>query len=509
MDSVAHGGSRMEHVDVLVIGAGISGIDAAYHLQTFCPDLRYAVLEARERLGGTWDKFRYPGVRSDSDMHTLGFGFAPWTAPQAIADGPAILAYLEETVDEHDIGRHIRYQHRVRHAAWSSAEARWTVTVERGDAGDVVTLTCGFLFVCAGYYSYQQGHTPDLPGRDRFRGTVVHPQDWPADLAVEGRRIVVVGSGATAMTIVPALAEAGAEHVTMLQRSPTYVVARPSHDAVAGALARVLPARLAYRLVRARNTWLQQLTYRWARARPRRAREWLVGMVRDALRPEIDVDTHFAPDYDPWEQRLCLVPDGDLFDALNAGTASVVTDTIATFTEDGIRTASGEVLPADVVVTATGLQLVTLGEVAVTVDGEPVDFSATWTYKGVMYADVPNLASTFGYVNASWTLRADLVCRFVTRVLRHMTATGTASVVPRLRPTDRDMPARPWIEDFTPGYMRRMLPALPRQGDREPWVNPQDHRRTKRLLVDAPVDDGVLRFTTPVSISSPSPSPGR
>ena len=484
----------VEHVDVIVVGAGISGIGAGYHLQTLCPDRSYVILEGRDDIGGTWDLFRYPGVRSDSDMHTLGYSFKPWTAEKSIADGPSIMAYLRETVREHGIDRHIRFGHHVDRASWSSDDARWTVEARRPATGEAVTLTCNFLFMCSGYYRYSAGHDAQLPGTERFEGTLVHPQFWPEDLDVTGKEVVVVGSGATAVTLVPALAETAA-HVTMLQRSPTYVVARPDRDAIANRLRRVLPDRLAYRITRWKNTSLQQLMYRKAREEPEKVRARLLGMVREQLGPDYDVDTHFTPTYMPWDQRLCLVPNGDLFQAIRSGRASVVTDRIDTFTETGIRLRSGRDLRADVIVTATGLELVTLGEVAFEVDGEPVDFSRTWTYKGMAYSDVPNLVSSFGYINASWTLRADLTCEYVCRLLNHMRRTGTVQCTPRLRPSDAGMPQRPWIENFSSNYMQRGMPLMPRQGDREPWINPQDYKRDKKLFRESPLDDGVMQFT--------------
>src|SRR5215216_3667567 len=430
------GDSGDERVDVLVIGAGISGIDAAYHLQTYCPGRTYAILEGRERLGGTWDLFRYPGVRSDSDMHTLGFGFKPWTADKAIADGPSILAYLQETVDEHGIAPHIRYRHVARRASWSSADGEWTVDVDHD--GTRRTFRCTFLFVCAGYYSYRGGYAAEIPGIGRFAGRVLHPQAWPDDVDLTGQRVVVIGSGATAVTLVPAIA-GDAAHVTMLQRSPTYVVSRPERDAIANGLRRVLPARLAYAITRRKNIAMQQFIYRRSRVAPDKMKGQLISLVRKQLGPHYDVDTHFTPSYGPWDQRLSLVPDGDLFAAIRGGSASVVTDRIRTVTERGIELESGATLEADVIVTATGLQMVTLGEMDITVDGDPVDFATRFMYKGLAYADVPNLASSFGYINASWTLRADLTCRFVTRLLNHMDETATTQCTPRLRPADRGM----------------------------------------------------------------------
>ena len=480
-------------VDVIVVGAGISGIGAAYHLQTRCPDRTFVVLDGRGDLGGTWDLFRYPGVRSDSDMHTLGYSFKPWVADKAIADGPSILAYLRETVQEFGLERYLRFHHRVLRASWSSEHARWTVHAHRADTGDDVTMTCRYLFMCSGYYSYDGGYTPEFPGLAQYEGTVVHPQAWPDDLDHTGKRVVVIGSGATAVTLVPAMAER-AEHVTMLQRSPTYVVARPDVDPVANVLRRVLPAATAYELTRRKNVALGQFFYRRTRTHPDRVKRTLLGMVARQVGDDYTA-RHFTPTYGPWDQRLCLVPNGDLFTAIRSGRASVVTDTIDTFTPTGIRLASGRELRADIVVTATGLQLVTLGRVAFDVDGAPVDFARTWTYKGFAYSGVPNLASSFGYINASWTLRADLICEVVCRLLQHMAATDTQVCTPTQRPDDDTMPARPYITDFSPGYMAREMHRFPKQGDRVPWTNPQDYAADRRLFRESPVDDGVMRFT--------------
>ena len=452
-----------------------------------------AVLEARSDLGGTWDLFRYPGVRSDSDMHTLGFAFKPWVHERAIADGPSIMAYLRETVEEFDLAGLIRYHHRVRTASWSSESATWTLHIDHVDSGRTSTVTCRFVMMCAGYYRYDHGHEPEFPGREDFEGVVVHPQHWPEDLDLCDRRVVVVGSGATAMTVVPSIAPIAAG-VTMLQRSPTYVVARPSVDRVANRLRRWLPDRWAYALTRFKNTRLQQFFYRQTRVRPGAIRRRLLDGVRAEVGAEFDVERHFTPTYDPWDQRLCLLPDGDLFREIRAGRVEVVTDTIDRFTASGIRLASGRELPADVIVTATGLEIQMLGGVEIIVDGEHLEASHTFTYKGVAYSGVPNLVSTFGYVNASWTLRADLISRFACRVLNHLWATGTEIAVAELRPEDRHMASRPWIQEFSPGYLARVMGDLPRQGDREPWINAQDLSTDRRLLTRGPVDDGVLRF---------------
>ena len=483
----------VEHFDVVVVGAGISGIGAGYHLQTLCPERSYVILEGRDDLGGTWDLFRYPGVRSDSDMHTLGYSFKPWTAAKAIADGPSILAYLRETTKEFGIDQHIRYRHLVSRAEWSSDDSRWTV--EATANGEPVTFTCNYLFMCSGYYSYKGGYTPEFAGIEQFEGTVVHPQAWPEDLDYAGKRVVVIGSGATAMTLIPAMA-ATAAHVTMLQRSPTYVAAGPDKDIIANALRKVLPAKAAYAVTRKKNIALQQFIYRQSRTKPARMKATLIKRVGKALGPDYDVATHFTPSYNPWDQRLCLVPNGDLFASIKSGKASVVTDHIDTFTPTGIRLQSGEELAADIVVTATGLNLVTLGEMDFVVDGDPVDFSRTWSYKGCAYSGVPNLASSFGYINASWTLRADLTCEYVCRLLNHMAATRTTQCTPQLRTSDAGMPERPWIDGFSAGYMQRVMHLFPKQGDREPWLNPQHYGRDKQMFRESPIDDGVMQFTT-------------
>ena len=484
----------VERVDVVVVGAGLSGIGAGYHLQTMSPDRSYVILEGRDGLGGTWDLFKYPGVRSDSDMHTLGFSFKPWTEAKSIADGPSILAYLKETVAQFGIDQHIRYGQLVSKAEWSSDNATWTVTSTDKHTGESKTIECSFLFMCSGYYSYKKGHTPEFVGRERFTGTIVHPQEWPQNLDYAGKRVVVIGSGATAVTIVPSMAESAA-HVTMLQRSPTYMVSRPDHDALANRMRKVLPEKMAYNITRFKNTWRQQLVYNKTRTDPEKVKKLLLGGIQLELGADYDIAKHFTPNYNPWDQRLCLVPNGDFFKAMREGKASVVTDHIASFTETGIQLASGEHLEADVIVTATGLELVTLGEMDFMVDGKQVDFSQTWTYKGFAYSDIPNMASTFGYINASWTLRSDLTAEYVCRLLNHMRKKGVAQCTPRLREQDRNMKQRPWIDGFSSGYMQRMMHRMPRQGDHEPWINPQNYRRDKKMFKHSPIDDGVMQFT--------------
>ncbi|MEW6272930.1 MAG: NAD(P)/FAD-dependent oxidoreductase [Thermodesulfobacteriota bacterium] len=482
-----------EHFDVLIVGAGLSGVGAGVHLHERCPGKSYVILEGRDSMGGTWDLFRYPGIRSDSDMHTLGYRFKPWREAKAIADGPAILEYVKETAAEYGVDRHIRYRHLAKSATWSSEDATWTVEARRTDTGDTVRFTCDFLFMCAGYYSYREGYTPEFPGVESFAGTIVHPQKWPEDLDYAGKKVVVIGSGATAMTLVPAMAK-DVGHIVMLQRSPTYVVSRPDQDVIANALRKVLPSGWAYAITRWKNVALQQLLYRRTRTHPDKVKQKLLDMVRRELPPGYDVEKHFTPRYNPWDQRLCLVPNSDLFEAIRSGKASIVTDTIERFTEKGIELTSGEELEADIIVTATGLNLVALGEMEFAVDGAPVDFAQTWSYKGMMYSDVPNLVTTFGYINASWTLRADLTSEYVCRLLNHMDRVGARQVTPRLRPSDADMPPRPWIDDFSSNYMQRAMHLFPKQGDREPWINPQNYSRDKKMIRHGALEDGVLRF---------------
>jgi len=489
----------VEYRDVIIVGAGLSGIGAAVHLHKTCPGKSYVILEGRPSLGGTWDLFRYPGVRSDSDMHTLGYRFKPWREAKAIADGGSILNYVKETAAEYGVDRHICYQHQATKARWSSADAAWTVETLRKDSGEVVRFKCNFLVMCAGYYSYRQGYTPEFEGRERFRGTIVHPQQWPQDLSYSGRRVVVIGSGATAMTLVPAMAKDVA-HIVMLQRSPTYVVSLPDTDVIANALRAVLPERWAYAVTRWKNVALQQFVYNRTRTQPEKVKAKLLERVRKELGPDYDVATHFTPSYNPWDQRLCLVPNSDLFAAIRSGKASVVTEQIECFTETGIRLKSGKELAADIIVTATGLNLVVLGEMQFVVEGAPVDFAQTWTYKGMMYSGVPNLVSTFGYINASWTLRADLTSEYVCRLINHMDETGMRQVVPRLREMDRNMPARPWIDQFSSGYVQRVMHRFPKQGDHEPWINPQNYARDKKMIRFGPIEDGALVFSNPATV---------
>lgn len=483
-----------EYFDVVIVGAGLSGIGAACHLQQDCSGKSYVILEGRDAMGGTWDLFRYPGIRSDSDMHTLGYNFKPWRESKAIADGPSILNYVHETAAEHDIDRHIRYGHRIVRAAWSSEDACWTLDVRQSDTNQSVNICCNLLLMCSGYYRYERGHTPEFKGRERFQGPIVHPQLWPQDLDYRDKKVVVIGSGATAMTLVPAMAKQAA-HITMLQRSPTYVLSQPDTDWIANVLGKVLPPRMSYAITRWKNITIQQWVYRRTRTSPDKVKRTLLKWVRKELGKDYDVDKHFTPDYNPWDQRLCLVPNGDLFVAIRSGKVSVVTDQIDSFVENGIRLQSGAKLDADIIITATGLDLLVLGGVQFAVDGKPVDFSETYTYKGIMSSGVPNMISTFGYINASWTLRADLTAEYFCRVVNHMDAGGYQQFVPRLRAEDGAMKTQPWITGFSPGYMQRGLDRLPKQGDREPWINPQNYQLDKKMFLKGEIDDGTLVFS--------------
>ncbi|MGI9067376.1 MAG: flavin-containing monooxygenase [Pyrinomonadaceae bacterium] len=479
----------MEHFDVMIVGAGLSGVGAACHLRRRRPRKSFAILEGRAAMGGTWDLFRYPGIRSDSDMYTLGYRFRPWRDARAIADGPAILNYIRETAAEFAVDKEIRYGHRVRRASWSSDDALWTVEAETGPEKTVVLFTCNFLYLCTGYYDYEGGYTPEWTGVQRFGGQIVHPQKWPEALDYEGKRVVVIGSGATAVTLVPAMAERAA-HVTMLQRSPTYVVSRPAQDKVANWLRRRLPARAAYALARWKNVLLGMFFYKLARSWPDVFKRMLRKKVRHELGEQYDIK-HFTPLYNPWDQRLCLVPDSDLFKAIRDRQVSVVTDHIDTFTETGLQLKSGEHLDADIVVTATGLVLKLMSGLQLVVDGAPVDLSKTMAYKGMMYSDVPNLASAFGYTNASWTLKCDLTAEYVCRLLKHMDRNGYAQCTPRVK--DPQLTEEP-VLDFTSGYVQRALHTLPRQGSKTPWRIHQNYVKDLSMIRFGRVDDGTMEF---------------
>jgi cation diffusion facilitator CzcD-associated flavoprotein CzcO len=476
-----------EHFDVLIIGAGISGVDSAVHLKRALPHKRFAVLEARDAIGGTWDLFRYPGVRSDSDMYTLGFEFKPWRREKAIADGWTIKEYVEEAARENGIEEHIRFGHKVVRAEWDTPTARWTVEVELVHTGDRLKLTAGFIHACSGYYRYEDGYTPEFPGVEDFQGTLIHPQHWPEDLDYTGKRVVVIGSGATAMTLVPAMTDR-AEHVTMLQRSPTYVASLPAVDPLAHLMRRFLPDTVAYGATRLKQFALTVGSYQLIRRFPNQARSLLQGAIAKQLGADY-VAAHFTPRYNPWDERLCLVPDGDLFKALRSGKADVVTDHIERITERGILLQSGRELAADIIVTATGLVIQALGGATVAVDGVEIDFASEVTYKGLMFSGVPNFAVTFGYVNASWTLKADLISNYICRTLRYMDAHGHDYVVPSAPPAGE--PLVPFLDGLTSGYVQRGMKVMPKQGSRWPWRANQNYLLDIRLLRFGPVDDAV------------------
>jgi len=482
--------SASHHFDVLIVGAGLSGIGAAYHLQTACPKKSYVILEGRNVMGGTWDLFRYPGVRSDSDMYTLGYRFRPWRDAQAIAKGPSILQYIRETAAEYGIDRNIRYGHRARTASWSTADARWTVEVAASD-GSIQHFTCNFLCMCSGYYNYSAGYMPGWPGMERFSGRIVHPQEWPRDLDYTGKRVIVIGSGATSVTLVPAMAETAA-HVYMLQRSPSYILALPSQDSVANFLRGKVPARLAYTVVRWKNVLISWFLYHRSRTAPEKMKHWMMDLAQKSLGPDYDVARHFNPRYNPWDQRLCFIPDGDLFRAIRSGKASMVTDEIDTFTETGIRLRSGRELEADLVVSATGLNIQLLGGMQADIDGKPFELSRATVYKGMMYSDVPNLASTFGYTNASWTLKADLTAEYVCRLLNFMDAHNYTTCTPRRH--ESSMAEEPAV-DLTSGYIQRALNEIPKQGSQRPWRLHQNYALDLLEFRFARVDDGTMEFS--------------
>lgn len=490
----------MEHLDVAIVGAGLSGIGAGHYIQDKCPWASFAIFEARDTIGGTWDLFRYPGIRSDSDMYTLGYRFRPWTSDEVIAGGASILDYIKDTATESGLDDKIRFRQSVVRAEWSSAEARWLVTVQCGDAGDIVQFTCGFLFGCTGYYRYDQGYLPDFPGMDQYEGTLVHPQAWPEDLDVTGKKVVVIGSGSTAITLVPALAET-AEHVVMLQRSPTYVAAVPGKNPVAGLLRRILPRRVAAEAIRWFHALFTQGFYKVSQRHP----EFVKRILRAGLRRELpagyDIATHFTPRYNPWDERFCIAPDGDLFAAIREGRASVVTDHVERFTPAGIRLESGEELRADVVVSATGLQLQFLGGAEIVVDGQGVDLPNRMAYKGMMLEGVPNFAMAVGYTNASWTLKCDLTCDYVCRLLNHMRAGGWRQCTPVNR--DDSVVASPLL-GLKSGYIQRSAHLFPKQGSKFPWQVRQSYLSDYRALRMHSVEDDAMAFSNPL----PAPSAG-
>jgi cation diffusion facilitator CzcD-associated flavoprotein CzcO len=492
-----------EHVDVLIVGAGLSGIGAACHLQANCPGKSYAILEARDRIGGTWDLFKYPGIRSDSDMYTLGYVFKPWTEAKSIAGGSSILDYVRQTASDNGVERKIRFNQRAVHARWSSADARWTVEIALGETGESARMSCKFLFLCSGYYRYDEGFTPEFRGTERFAGQIVHPQHWSEDIDYAGKRVVVIGSGATAVTLVPSMA-ASAAHVTMLQRSPSYIVSLPAEDPIAKALRRFLPAKVAYPIMRWKNVLLTMASFQLSRRRPRAMKALIRKGLERQLPAEYDIDTHFKPNYDPWDQRLCLVPNGDLFQALGDGSASIVTDRIETFTEKGVKLVSGVELEADVIVTATGLNLLALGGLEFCVDGQDISLADTMSYKGMMLSGIPNMAFALGYTNASWTLKCDLTCEYVCRLINHMDEHGYAQCVPHNR--DPSVRERPFI-DFSSGYVLRSIDRFPKQGSKAPWRLHQNYALDILNLRFGSVHDGAMEFSRAPTAASEAAEP--
>lgn len=486
-----------EHIDVLIVGAGLSGIGAAWHLQKDCPGKTYAIIEGREAIGGTWDLFRYPGIRSDSDMFTLGYNFKPWTESKVIADGDSIRNYIQETARESGIEKNIRFGHKVLSSAWSSKNALWTVKAEQVATGKTVTFTCNFVVMCTGYYNYAAGYTPDFPGAKDFKGTVIHPQHWPENLDYTGKRVVIIGSGATAVTLVPAMADKAA-HVTMLQRSPTYVASVPQTDVISEKLRRFLPEKVVYRLGRTRNVGIQLGFFNLAKSKPKVVRRLLLSQVRRQLGKDYDMK-HFTPSYNPWDERLCAVPNGDLFRVLRKGQASVVTDHIDTFTAKGIKLKSGQELEADIIITATGLDLQMMGGSDLKVDGKPFNIGNSMNYKGVMFENLPNMAMVFGYTNASWTLKADLSSEYVCRLIKQMDRKGVQQCTPRNH--DASVEHEPFVA-MQSGYLQRALGKLPKQGTKAPWKVAMNYARDLMTIRYGRVDDGVMEFSNPVSETS-------
>jgi monooxygenase len=482
--------THIESVDVLIVGAGLSGIGGACQLRRNCPDRSFMILESRDASGGTWDLFRYPGIRSDSDMYTYSYGFKPWRDKSSIADGDKILSYIREAAAEYDVERHIRYQHKVVTANWSSPDKRWLVTAERGDTGEQVTISCQFIFSCSGYYDYEQGYTPDFAGIDDFEGEVIHAQHWPEQLDYQGKRVVVIGSGATAVTLVPAMSKDTASLV-MLQRTPTYIADVPAENPMAESLRKWLPVDWAFRLTRWKQILFQIYVYQLSRRRPKELRRFLLGQVRKQLGPDYDIATHFTPDYNPWDQRLCAVPDGDMFTAIREGRAEVVTDHIDRLNSEGIQLKSGKQLDADIVVLATGLNLKFAGGVEYSIDGKQLDFTEHFIYRGMMFSDMPNMAFTVGYTNSSWTLKADLTGNYICRILNKMARGGYTTVTPRMKGEIDEVP----LLDFDAGYVLRAREQFPKQGNRLPWKNYQDYIRDFVSLRLGSMRDDELEFS--------------
>ncbi|WP_026940726.1 flavin-containing monooxygenase [Hellea balneolensis] len=476
--------------DMVIIGAGLSGIGAACRFRTKFPEDSLALIETRDAIGGTWDLFRYPGIRSDSDMLTLGYDFRPWVGDKTLADGPSIKRYVETVAEEYGITPYIQFGSKVTSLDFSSDDDVWTVNISDVKTGDMRRIQTRFITSAAGYYKYEEGYTPEFKGRDDFKGEIVHPQHWTEGLDYSDKKIVVIGSGATAVTLVPELAKT-AGHVTMLQRSPSYVASIPSKDTIGNFFRRILPAKTAFKINRAKNIWISKYMYEKARKNPEKTKEWFRKKILKSLGKDYPVDKHFSPKYDPWDQRVCMIPDEDMFIAIREGRASVETDHIEKFTSDGILLKSGETLKADIIVTATGLNVVFNGQSDLSIDGEPISVSDSFGYKGIMYSGVPNLVSVFGYTNASWTLRADLISQFAVRVITHMKEKGFTRAVP-LAP--EGMPRRPYL-DFQAGYLQRVFDELPSQGDRHPWQNLQNYKMDQKLMLEDPIEDGALTFS--------------
>ena len=479
------------HFDVIVIGAGISGIGAGYHLQTKCPEKSYAILEGRDTIGGTWDLFKYPGIRSDSDMYTLGFSFFPWKEKEAIADGPSILKYLDETSKKFNIDKKIKFNHYVKDASWCSEKSIWTLEVEDKNQMDIVTISCNFIFMCSGYYSYEKGYTPDFEGINEFNGKIMHPQQWDTSIDYTNKEVIVIGSGATAVTLVPEMAK-DAKHVTMLQRSPTYVVSAPQQDPLAIFLQKYLPSKLSYFIVRWKNILRQQWYFRLCKKNPKRVKDFIINQVRKSLGNDYDVDKHFTPNYNPWDQRMCLVPNGDLFKSIRKKQTSVVTDKIDEFTSTGIKLESGKILPADIIVTATGLNLEICSNINLKVDGKDINLPDTVTYKGMMFSGVPNLVSTFGYTNASWTLGADLTSEYVCRLLNYMKKNSITKCCPEANSKIENNDD--WL-NLTSGYIKRAKDIFPKQGKRSPWTNNQNFLKDIFQIRYGKINDGEIKFS--------------
>ena len=489
-----------EHLDVLIVGAGLSGIGAAWHLRQQCPDKSFAILEGRDTIGGTWDLFRYPGIRSDSDMYTLGYNFKPWTEPKVIADGDRIRNYIQEVARDGGIQKNIRFGHKVSAAAWDSETAKWTVTVQTKN-GDTVEFSCNWLMMCSGYYNYDEGFTPEFKGREDFKGQIIHPQFWPENLDYSGKRVSVICSGATAITLIPSMTDK-AQHVTMLQRTPSYVISVPQFDPMVRFLLKFLPDMTVYNISRARNNFITQTIFKLSRKYPNAVRKFLLKQVKMQVGPNFDMK-HFTPPYNPWDQRLCAVPNGDLFKVLRKGQASVVTDQIDRFVDKGILLKSGQVLESDIIITATGLNLRLFGGMQMSVDGVPVDMSKHISYKGLMFSDLPNFSNTLGYTNASWTLKADLIAEYVCRLLKHMDQTGTRIAMPRRTP---DVQAAPLL-DMTSGYVARAEASLPKGADRAPWKLYQNYAMDKAQLHKGKLEDGVMVFAKPHKVARPATAP--